>query len=303
MSTTTTPPNQTAQVRSHHPLLPFVRGGIAGVLSWLFIHPADVIKVRMQLSTTSSALTSNRPPPYRNIVHAAQHISRNEGISALYSGLSAALTRQVTYTTLRLGLYATLRDAVSDEHGYLSMWSKFGVGIAAGGLASAVSTPVEVAMVRMYADGAAEKGTRRGYRNVGDALLRIAREEGVFGLWSGASPTIARSMVVNCVQLGTYDNAKDLYQRWGLQDGILLHTAASMTSGFFYSVVSLPIDSAKTRLQNQRPLKEGGFKYRGLIHTVGVVAREEGVMNLWRGFVPYFSRCAGRLQTGGEPLG
>lgn len=212
----------------------------------------------------------------------------------MYSGLSAALTRQVTYTTLRLGLYTTLRDAVSDEHGHLSIWSKFGVGIAAGGLASAVSNPVEVAMVRMYSDGAAEQATKRGYRNVGDALWRIAREEGVFGLWSGASPTIARSMVVNCVQLGTYDNAKDIYQQYGLKDGFLLHVAASMTSGFCYSVVTLPIDSAKTRLQNQRRLQDGGFKYRGLMHTIGVVVREEGVASLWRGFMPYFSRCAGK---------
>lgn len=296
---------QTSQSRSQHPLLPFVRGGIAGVLSWLIIHPADVIKVRMQLSTTSaptSTTNPNSPSPYRGIIHAAQHISRNEGISAMYSGLSAALTRQITYTTLRLGLYTTLRDAVSDEQGHLSIWSKFGVGIVAGGFASAVSNPVEVAMVRMYSDGAAEKATKRGYRNVGDALCRIAREEGIFGLWSGASPTIARSMIVNCVQLGTYDNAKDIYQGYGVKDGFLLHVAASMTSGFCYSVVTLPIDSAKTRLQNQRRSKDGGFKYRGLIQTMGVVAREEGVTNLWRGFMPYFSRCAGKLSADAKNL-
>lgn len=261
------------------------------MLSWLIIHPADVIKVRMQLSSNGGSAQ------YRGVVHAVQTISRQEGVSAMYSGLSAALTRQVTYTTLRLGLYASFRDRMADEQGRVSMATKFGIGTAAGGIASAISTPVEVAMVRMYSDGAAAPGQRRGYRNIGDALVRIAREEGVLGLWSGASPTIARSMVANCVQLGAYDQAKEIYSGFGfrwLHEGVGLHVAASTTSGFMYSLATLPIDSAKTRLQNQRRMPDGSFKYRSLVQTIGSVASEEGVFALWRGFMPYFSRCAGK---------
>lgn len=246
----------------------------------------------MQLSTTSSPTSSHAQ--YRGVIDAVQQITRSEGVGAMYSGLSAALTRQITYTTLRLGLYSTIRDAVADDGGNISVWTKFGVGMISGAVASGVSTPVEVAMVRMYADGAAEKAVRRGYRHVGDALWRIAREEGVFGLWRGASPTVARSMVVNCVQLGTYDQAKEVYmKRWGMRDGVGVHLMASVTSGFCYSVATLPIDSAKTRLQDQRELKGGGFKYKGLAQTIMLVGREEGIAGLWRGFLPYFSRCAG----------
>lgn len=269
--------------------LPFIRGGLAGVLSWLVIHPADVVKVRMQLSSDGSGT------PYRGVVHAVRTISQKEGVSAMYSGLSAALTRQVTYTTMRLGLYATLRERVAAEDGTVSMAAKFAVGTAAGGIASAISTPVEVAMVRMYSDGAAPAAQRRGYKHIGDALFRIAREEGVLGLWTGASPTIVRSMVANCVQLGTYDQAKEFYMGRGwMREGVGLHVAASTTSGFMYSVATLPIDSAKTRMQNQRGMEGGGRKYRGLGQTMAVVAREEGVVSLWRGFLPYFSRCAGK---------
>lgn len=246
--------------------------------------------MRMQLSSHGGGTH------YRGVLDAVQTISKKEGVSAMYSGLSAALTRQVTYTTLRLGLYASLRERVADENGKVSMAAKFGVGTAAGGIASAISTPVEVAMVRMYSDGMAAPGQKRGYRNIGDALIRIAREEGVLGLWSGASPTIARSMLANCVQLGTYDQAKEFYSGFGfrwLEEGVGLHVAASTTSGFMYSLATLPIDSAKTRLQNQRRLPDGTFKYRSLVQTVGTVGREEGVLALWRGFMPYFSRCAG----------
>ena len=33
------------------------------------------------------------------------NIFKHEGVPALYNGLSAALTRQLTYTTLRLGIF------------------------------------------------------------------------------------------------------------------------------------------------------------------------------------------------------
>lgn len=279
------------EARPQNHFLPFIRGGLSGVLSWLVIHPADVVKVRMQLAGEGTSHT-----PYRGFIHAARSISRIEGISAMYSGLSAALTRQLSYTTLRLGLYSSLRDHFANTDGTISMSYKFALGTAAGGIASAISTPVELSMVRMYSDGAATASQRRGYRNIGDALIRIGREEGLLGLWRGATPTIVRSMVVNCVQLGVYDQAKEMYSGLGFsifQDGIPLHLVASTSSGFCYSVVTLPIDSAKTRLQNQRRGPDGSFRYRNLGQAIVKVARDEGVMSLWKGFSPYFSRCAG----------
>lgn len=208
----------------------------------------------------------------------------------------------MTYTTLRLGLYSSLRDRWAEKHdGTVSTSVKFGIGMASGAIASAISTPVEVSMVRMYNDGASIKKSceanvakRRGYRNIGDALWRISREEGVSGLWRGATPTIVRSMVVNCVQLGTYDAAKEKIIRVGnFEDGIGVHLAASTASGFCYSVATLPIDSAKTRMQNQHVNPDGSFPYRNLVHAIIKVGQEEGVLALWRGFAPYFSRCAG----------
>lgn len=165
---------------------------------------------------------------------------------------------------------------------------KFALGTVAGGLASAVSTPVEVSMVRMYADG-----TRGRYRHIFDALFQIARDEGLRGLWRGATPTIMRSALANCVQLGTYDHAKHLFMNniERARDDVPVHLAASATSGFCYSVATLPIDMAKTRLQEQGGGR--GVRYGGVFECVWRVGREEGIAALWKGFVPYFSRCAG----------
>lgn len=60
----------------------------------------------------------------------------------------------------------------------------------------------------MTSDGRLPLAERRNYKNVFDALLRMAREEGVFTLWRGAIPTMGRAMVVNAAQLASYSQAK-----------------------------------------------------------------------------------------------
>lgn len=42
-----------------------------------------------------------------------------------------------------------------------------------------------------------------------DALKRIAKEEGIKGLWTGAVPTIFRAMSLNSSQLVAYNEAKE----------------------------------------------------------------------------------------------
>lgn len=44
----------------------------------------------------------------------------------------------------------------------------------------------------MTADGRLPAAERRNYRHVGDAIVRMTREEGITTLWRGAVPTMAR---------------------------------------------------------------------------------------------------------------
>ena len=78
-------------------------------------------------------------------------------------------------------------------------------------------------------------------------------EEGLLTLWRGSTPTIARAIVVNAAQLGTYSQAKEsLKKSAGFSEGIGLHFCASMISGLITTIASMPVDIVKTRLQNQK---------------------------------------------------
>ncbi|CAI7791381.1 unnamed protein product [Closterium sp. NIES-54] len=67
-------------------------------------------------------------------------------------------------------------------------------------------------------------------------------------------------------------------------------------SACFAEFCTLPIDTAKVRLQLQgKPSTgaggaAGAVKYRGMVGTMGTIAREEGLSALWKGLVPGLHR-------------
>ncbi|CAG9865120.1 unnamed protein product [Phyllotreta striolata] len=266
--------------------LKFAFGAGAGMLGTCFVQPLDLIKNRMQLSGAGGKASE-----YRNTFHAFSSILKSEGIFALYNGLSAGLLRQFTYTGTRLGVYTYLFDMMKKPDGSPPGFAqKVAIGMGAGICGAFVGTPAEISLIRMTADGRLPANERRNYKNVFDALFRIVREEGVMTLWRGATPTIGRAVAVNGAQLGTYSQAKEMYTKaFNLRDGILLHFVSSMTSGLITTIVSMPIDIAKTRVQNMR-IVDGVAEYKGPVDVIMKILRNEGVFALWKGFTPYFFR-------------
>ncbi|KAL9273014.1 Mitochondrial uncoupling protein 1-like protein [Drosera capensis] len=70
--------------------------------------------------------------------------------------------------------------------------------------------------------------------------------------------------------------------------------ASSAFAACFAEVCTLPLDTAKVRLQLQKKVVEGDGmglpKYRGMLGTVATIAREEGLSSLWKGVVPGLHR-------------
>lgn len=66
---------------------------------------------------------------------------------------------------------------------------------------------------------------------------------------------------------------------------------ASAFSACFAEVCTLPFDTGKVRLQLQGAAAAGATpKYKGLIGTIGTIAKEEGAGALWKGCVPGLHR-------------
>ncbi|XP_055313538.1 mitochondrial 2-oxoglutarate/malate carrier protein-like [Sitodiplosis mosellana] len=265
----------------------YLFGGLAGMGATTFVQPLDLVKNRMQLQGAGGGKKE-----YKNTFDALTKILRNEGVTGIYRGLGAGFMRQATYTTTRLGVYTGLNDSYKNKYeGQPGLLASMLMGIIAGATGAFVGTPAEVALIRMTADGRLPIAERRNYTGVFNALARITREEGVLTLWRGCIPTMGRAMVVNAAQLASYSQAKQYLVRSGyFTEGIKLHFVASMMSGFITTVASMPVDIAKTRLQNMKVSTDGKAEYRGTVDVLSRVVRQEGLFALWKGFTPYFCR-------------
>jgi solute carrier family 25 oxoglutarate transporter 11 len=203
------------------------------------------------------------------------------------------VVRQLTYTTARLGVFRYTSEALKEPgQKNLPYYKKAFAGLSAGAVGAFVGTPADLSLVRMQADSMLPVEQRRNYRSVFDAFRSIVRDEGLFGLWKGSTPTVVRAMSLNLGMLATFDQAKEYFQGIFGSEGWTASLAASALSGLGASVFSLPFDFVKTRVQRMRPDANGVMPYKGPVDCAMRVLRNEGPLAFYAGFPTYYSRIA-----------
>jgi len=265
---------------------PFIVGGTAGCMATCCVQPIDMVKVRIQLGAAST-----------NPVVVAKDIIAAEGVGALYHGLSAGILRQLTYGMSRLGIFRTMTNKFTPEGGSaadLDMWTKFGCGFTAGGLGALIGTPADAALIRMQSDSTLPEAQRRNYKNGLDAMVRMFREEGLAGFFSGAQPTIIRGLAMNVGMFMTFDTAKKALGPIvpGGPDGQVNRFASGLISGCCAATAALPFDFIKTQLQKQTPDKNGKMQYSGIMDCGRKIIAAEGPMALYKGYPTFLIRIS-----------
>ena len=100
-------------------------------------------------------------------------------------------------------------------------------------------------------------------------------------------PPPQRAALVNLGELTTYDTVKHfLLGHTSLQDNSLTHSISSLCSGVVAASVGTPADVIKTRIMNS------GVAYTGSVDCLVKTVQHEGVLSLWRGFMPTWMRMA-----------
>eukprot|EP01100_Stratorugosa_tubuloviscum_P012541 TRINITY_DN5993_c0_g3_i2.p1 TRINITY_DN5993_c0_g3~~TRINITY_DN5993_c0_g3_i2.p1 ORF type:complete len:292 (+),score=103.47 TRINITY_DN5993_c0_g3_i2:123-998(+) len=259
-------------------------GGFSGVVATSIVQPFDLIKTRMQLNGELGATKE-----YESVLQAIKKIYKNEGFLAFYSGLSAAVLRQITYTTTRLSVYSYTINLLTNSNAFEStLFHQTIASSLAGALGALAGNPAEIALVRMTADGRLPLEQKRGYRNVFHAMYRICVDEGLTVLYCGSVPSINRAIAINISQLTGYVQIKHFLATQGFEN-FPLHFTSSLLAGLLATTVSLPFDISKTRLQAM-DAKTNKPLYTGLYDAMFKIGKSEGFFSLWKGFVPYFLR-------------
>jgi len=262
-----------------------VYGGLASAAADTLTMPFDVLKVRMQLQGEGGSVRQ-----YHNTLDAACKIARNEGPGAFFKGLKPAVLRQLTYGSLRFGLYARCKEmyGVPAKSMQAVPLRKALAGMTAGGSAAFVCTPIDLVKVRMQAHGMPGHAPLPAYRGVGDAFMTIVRQEGLLSLYKGVGPSSLRAAAVAAAEMASYDEIKltVLRRKW-FPDSVALHLATGVLSGLIASLVSSPFDVVKSRLMTQPFDARGvGLHYSGMADCFVKSWRAEGLRFCFKGFLP-----------------
>jgi solute carrier family 25 (mitochondrial dicarboxylate transporter), member 10 len=217
-------------------------------------------------------------------------VFKKQGFLGLYNGLSAALLRQLTYSTVRFGVYEDLKarfhptPSPSNPKGQTSLPQLLLMSGTAGFLGGIAGNPGDVLNVRMQSDFAKPSEKRRNYKHALDGLIRMVREEGPASIARGIWPNSARALLMTSSQLASYDIFKQtMIQRFHMPDNIGTHFLSSLAAGLLATTICSPVDVVKTRIMS------AGGKI-GILSLLKETTRKEGWIWMFRGWVPSFIR-------------
>jgi dicarboxylate transporter 10 len=244
-------------------------GGLASAAAAACTHPLDLLKVHLQTQQEGK----------RGLWEMGVRVVQTQGVRGLYNGLTASLTRQLTYSTTRFGVYEVLKAyLLPDDGSPLPFHYKIVMGATGGFFGGIVGSPFDAVNVRMQNDMKLPAELRRksatnssffgviwsvykfiiylsqhSYKHVVDGVIRISKEEGALCLWNGSSMVVTRA-VLTLSQIAFYEQAKQLLLGTGhFRDNTTTHFTSSFMAAVVATALTQPADVMKTRLQNAPP--------------------------------------------------
>jgi solute carrier family 25, member 42 len=189
----------------------FVAGAAAGATATTMTYPLDMLRARF------AAMGLAAKGPWADL----SSLVRKQGITSLYNGLSPTLLGIVPYAGISFTTFETLKAmhikaqmAKAEASGEtllcdtaLPVTTRLFYGGTAGLMAQSITYPLDVVRRRVQVLGATGLSTRQ-------AVVEIARKEGIRGLYKGLSMNWVKGPLSVAVSFALNDAIKSRIQRW-----------------------------------------------------------------------------------------
>lgn len=277
-------------------------GSVAGIVSTFAFYPFDVLRTKMQSAAamepgTSQPFKSWRTalstaiPAHRGPVQVLFHTIQHGGIRALYTGLTLPLTAQAVYKATVFSVNEVTSSALQEwktqqarKNGVMTTVSLTGRDhFLCGFLGGAVNaflfvTPVEFVRNQMIADHSRQaSGKAARFTGSGDVIRSTVTSKGVLGLWRGVSLAVTRD-ALGC---GCFFYTFHFLKQRLPQDEASSTVLAGAASGLAFWVAALPLDTAKTWVQNGSAVS-GRIAVKESLSQHGVVGTAKRLTRGWQ---------------------
>ncbi|KAK9069087.1 hypothetical protein SSX86_013203 [Deinandra increscens subsp. villosa] len=182
-------------------------GVVATVASDAVFTPMDVVKQRLQLGSGS---------PYRGVFDCVRVVLKEEGFRAFYASYRTTVLMNAPFTAVHFATYeAAKRGLMVGDDETLVVHAT--AGAAAGALAAAVTTPLDVVKTQLQCQGVC--GCDR-YVNgsITDVLKTVVRKDGYKGLLRGWMPRMLFHAPAAAICWSTYEAGKSFFQELNNND-------------------------------------------------------------------------------------
>lgn len=245
----------------------FASGAIAGVSEILVMYPLDVVKTRQQLATNSA---------YNGTINCIKKIVKEEGFLRLYKGISAPILMEAPKRATKFAANDEWGKFYRNLFGVSTMNQLLAVltGATAGATESFVVVPFELVKIKL-------QDRTSKFNGMGEVVKHIVKENGALGLYKGLELTMWRHVAWNAGYFGLIHQVRSLMPKPNTSsEKMLLDLTSGAIGGTFGTMLNTPFDVVKLRIQ------AGSSKYVWTVPSVFTVAKEEGVVALYKGFVP-----------------
>lgn len=262
-------------------------GGVAGTVASTITNPLEVVKTQLQ-SSNQMALLHGRTDKVQAVT---QSILEADGISGFWRGLPATLFGIIPARSIYFYSYQRSKKALGPYLAEGSPANAMIAGFMAGIAGNTVTNPIWMVRTRMQLLADAASG-QRAYSGYLDAIQTIFKEEGIKGFYKGVAASYW-GCAEGGIQFLIYEQLKrNLLLRKNnklAQEGLPADDHLSEITLFFSaavskmvgSIITYPHEVARTRMREQSKL--GVFRYKGMWHTLDIIAKEEGRQGLYSG--------------------
>lgn len=291
------------------------------LITSLFVTPLDVVKTRLQAQ--QKAMLSNKcflycnglmdhlcpclngkgPPwikcneKFNGTMDALVKISKKEGITSLWSGLSPTLILAVPATIVYFVSYEQLRIYLKDKYNrdikrnVSNIEQPFWVPMLAGGTArvwaAVLVSPLELIRTKMQSQ-------KLSYAEIREALKTLIKYTGVSGLWMGLGSTLLRDVPFSAIYWFHYETIKQTFR--GTPQTFTFNLAAGATAGSIAALLTIPFDVVKTHKQIEMGEKEIYSDKPGRSSstwaTIRRIYNQNGIRGLFTGLIPRLVKVA-----------
>ncbi|RDL30166.1 putative succinate-fumarate transporter [Venustampulla echinocandica] len=190
----------------------FLAGLSAGVTEAVaVVTPMEVIKIRLQAQHHSMADPLDIPK-YRNAAHALYTVVKEEGIGALYRGVSLTALRQGSNQAVNFTAYTEFKEILqrwqpqySDSP--LPSYQTTFIGLISGAMGPLSNAPIDTIKTRLQKTPALAGETAMG--RIMNIAKDMFKQEGFHAFYKGITPRIMRVAPGQAVTFTVYEFLKE----------------------------------------------------------------------------------------------